>query len=160
MPVPLSDALLESLKDRTTALAAAFVIARWHPEHIAFAARTMTEPLSQPWERPARRRAKHPKANGAHKPQRDDARLSKRDRTDEALAAEMKSNPDGVIGDWARTIGVSRTTCISGLHRLRDAGLAESAEGRWHLVEEPPPREPPPKWVRPLNADREERAHV
>ena len=154
MPTPLSDALLESLQDPTTALAAAFVIARWHPEHIAFAARTMAGPTSQGCESQTRRR--HLKTNGAHR--KDEARLSKRDRTDEALAAEMRSNPDGTIGDWAMTIRVSRTTCVSALHRLRNAGLAESAEGRWKLTEEPPPREPAAKWVRPLNADREGRA--
>ena len=154
MPVPLSETLLESLKDPTTALAAAFVIARQHPELMAFAAKAMAGPTSPCGEKTPRRRAKR---NGARK---DEARVSKRDRTDEALAAEMRSNPDGTIGDWAMTISVSRTTCVSALHRLRNAGLAESAEGRWKLTEEPPPREPAPKWVRPLNADHEERAHV
>jgi hypothetical protein len=100
------------------------------------------------WGKDAATRAKR---NGARK---DEARVSKRDRTDEALAAEMRSNPDGTIGDWAMTISVSRTTCVSALHRLRDAGLAESAEGRWKLTKEPPQREPPPQWVRPLNAER------
>jgi hypothetical protein len=154
MPVQLPDALLESLRDPTTALAAAFVIARQHPELMAFAAKAMAGPTSPCGEKTPRRRAKR---NGARK---DEARVSKRDRTDEALAAEMRSNPDGTVGDWAMTISVSRTTCVSALHRLRDAGLAESAEGRWKLTKEPPQREPPPQWVRPLNADREERAHV
>jgi hypothetical protein len=69
MPVPLSDALLESLKDPTTALAAAFVIARWHPEHIAFAARAMAGPTSQGCES-ARRDddARKPTAIGRTKP--------------------------------------------------------------------------------------------
>ena len=142
MPVPLSDDIAESLKDPTTALAAAFVIARWHPELMAFAARTMAGPISQ--GSPRRRRTKR---NGARK---DEARLSKRDRTDEALVAEMKSSPDGAIGDWALTIGVSRTTCVSALHRLKNAGLTTSDGKRWRLIEEEAPREPAAKWARPI----------
>jgi hypothetical protein len=151
MPVPLSDALLESLRDPTTALAAAFVIAKWHPEHIAFVSRTMAGP--PPCETAPRRRTKRAKTNGAHR--KDEARLSKRDRTDEALTAEMRSNSDGSIADWAMTIRVSRTTCVSALHRLRDAGLAQSAEGKWRLTEEPAPRDPPQLWVKPPSAVRE-----
>jgi len=36
------------------------------------------------------------------------------------------------------------------LKRLRDAGKAESVEGKWRLTEEPAPREPPPRWTTPL----------
>ena len=45
----------------------------------------------------------------------------------------MRSNPEGLIKDWATTIHKSRTRCFSALHRLREAGLAESVEGRWRL---------------------------
>ena len=117
---------------------------QWHPEHIAFVSRTMAGPTSPCGEKAPRRRTKR---NGARK---DEARLSKRDRTDEALIAEMKSNPDGAIGDWARTIGVSRTTCVSALHRLKNAGLTASDGKRWRLIEEEAPREPAAKWARPI----------
>jgi DNA-binding transcriptional ArsR family regulator len=138
---------------KPAALAAAFVIARWHPEHIAFAARTMAEPLSQPWERPARRRAK---ANGAHR--KDEARLSRRDVDDERLLDAMRRNTEATIGELATAVGKSRTSIVSGLHRLRDAGLTEPANGKWKLTEEPLPREPPAKWTAPLSASQ--RAHA
>jgi hypothetical protein len=151
MPTPLSDALLESLRDPTTALAAAFVIARWHPEHIAFAARTMTGP--RPCETPPRRRTK---ANGAHR--KDEARLSRRDQDDERLLDAMRRNTEATIGELATAVGKSRPSIVSGLHRLRDAGLTESANGKWKLTEEPAPREPPAKWTAPLSASQ--RAHA
>jgi hypothetical protein len=62
----------------------------------------------------------------------------------------MKANPGGAINDWARAIHKSRTSCVSALHRLRDAGLAESAEGKWRLVESEAPRAP--RWVEPVSA--------
>jgi hypothetical protein len=46
------------------------------------------------------------------------------------------------------------------LHRLRDVGLAESAEGKRRLAEEQLPREPPARWTEPLSAAREQRAHA
>ena len=81
------------------------------------------------------------KVNGHRQPRNngDDPYLSgrraQRDRDHEALLAALRSNPDGSIGDWATTIHKSRTSCVSALHRLRDAGRAESAEGKWRLVE-------------------------
>ena len=69
----------------------------------------------------------------------------------------MKSNPEGTMGDWSTTVGKSRSSIVSALHRLRAAGLAGSVSGKWRLVE---PEAPPPKWVRPLTADREQRVHA
>jgi hypothetical protein len=68
---------------------------------------------------------------------------AQRDRDDEALVDAMRANPEGSIGDWTLTVPKSRTSVVSALHRLRDAGLAESVESKWRLVEEPAPREPP-----------------
>jgi hypothetical protein len=60
---------------------------------------------------------------GAHKSPDKDAYLSRRrearDRDDQALVNAMRSNSEGSINDWATTIGKSRTSCVSGLHRLR-----------------------------------------
>ena len=93
------------------------------------------------------------KANGA-----DETRLSRRDQDDERLLDAMRRNTEATIGELAKAVGKSRSSIVTALHRLRDAGLAESAEGSWRLTEAPPPREPAAKWVRPLNADREGRA--
>jgi hypothetical protein len=87
-------------------------------------------------------------------------RRAQRDRDDEALLAAMRSNPEGSIGDWAAMIHKSRTSCVSGLHRLRNAGLAKSDEGRWRLTEEPPPRSPPERWTAPLSASQRAHAHA
>jgi hypothetical protein len=113
----------------------------------------------QPQPRAAARRGR--KTNGHRKPRANggDPRLAKREADDQALVNAMRSNPEGSIGDWATTIGKSRTSCVSALHRLRGAGLAESDGGRWALVEESGPREPAPRWVAPLSA-RSHREHA
>lgn len=89
-------------------------------------------------------------------------RRSQRDADDEALINAMRSNSEGSIADWATTIGKSRTSCVSGLHRLRAAGLAESVEGKWKLVGPEAPRETAAKWIEALSATagRERRAHA
>jgi hypothetical protein len=114
----------------------------------------------QPRPRAARRRVRKKanggasKSNGTHKPDNGDLYLDRRrearDRDDELLLEVMRKNPEGSIGDWATTIHKSRTSCVSALHRLRDAGLAESAEGKWRLVESEAPRAP--RWVEPVSA--------
>ena len=71
----------------------------------------------------------------------------------------MRDAPTATIGDWPEAIGKSRTSTVTALHRLRDAGRAESVEGRWRLTEPLPPREPPAKWTAPLSV-RENRAHA
>jgi hypothetical protein len=73
----------------------------------------------------------------------------------------MRSGPDGAINDWATAIGKSRSSTVSALHRLRDAGLAESVEGEWRLTEEPAPREPAPRWTAPVRGtDRAQQHHL
>ena len=118
---------------------------------MAFAAKTMAGPTSQCENAAIGER----KRNGARK---DETRLSKRDQDDERLLDAMRRNTEATIGELAKAVGKSRSSIVTALHRLRDAGLAQSAEGKWRLTEEPPPREPAAKWVRPLNANREGRA--
>jgi hypothetical protein len=158
----LPDAFAAALRDRTTALAAAFIIATRHPEILRWAARTIRPPEPQPRTKPKASGAARRGRNGGRKPGVSDAylerRRSQRDAADQALLKAMRSNREGSINDCATTIGKSRTSCVSALHRLRDAGLAGSVEGRWKLTEEPAPREPPAKWVAPLSASQ--RAHA
>ena len=59
----------------------------------------------------------------------------------------------GSIGDWPAAIGKSRSSTVSGLHRLRDAGLAEAAEGKWRLTEPEAPITPPERWTKPVRGD-------
>jgi hypothetical protein len=146
MPDPLSADFAATLRsDPVAALAAAFIIETHHPNVLHWVARAVQPVAPEP-----RRRRKR-KADGVHK--LADAylvrRRRKRDRDDEALVEQMRTNPDGSIGDWATVVGKSRTSIVSALHRLRDAGMAESAEGRWRLTEA---RAPPARWVEPVTA--------
>lgn len=86
-----------------------------------------------------------PKSNGSV-----DQRRAPRNEADRRLLGAIKADSGGSINDWAAPIGRSRTSAVSALHRLRDAALAESVEGKWRLVE--PPREPSPRWVEPVSA--------
>jgi hypothetical protein len=158
------DAFAAALSDRTTALAAAFIIATRHPEILRWAARTVCGDAPgdigppKPRARGASPRPRKPNGGARKSPDKDaylGRRREARDADDQALVNVMRSNREGSINDWATTIGKSRTSCVSGLHRLRAAGLAESVEGRWKLTEEPAPREPAPRWVKPPSAVRE-----
>ena len=160
----LSDAVADQLRDRTCALAAAFIIGARHADVLQFVARTISGDAPEP--RLGRRKHNRKKANGHRKLRNNGAdpylgrRREARDRDDEALINAMRSNCEGSINDWATTIGKSRTSCVSGLHRLRAAGLAQSVEGKWRLTEEPAPREPAQPWIQPLKAAREQRVHA
>jgi hypothetical protein len=65
----------------------------------------------------------------------------------------MKANPSANIAAPATAIGKSRTSTVSALHRLRDAGLAESLSRIWTLTEPPPPKETP-RWTAPVSEQR------
>jgi hypothetical protein len=158
MPDPLSADFAATLRsDPVAALAAAFIIETHHPNVLHWVARAV-QPVA-----PKRRRRKR-KANGVHKLTASadaylERRRRKRDRDDEALVEQMRTNPEGSIGDWATVVGKSRTSIVSTLHRLRAAGMAESVEGRWRLTEAPAPRVAPPRWVEPVSvASRREHA--
>jgi hypothetical protein len=101
--------------------------------------------------------ARRPKSSAAYHARRRKAR----DRDDQALVEAMRDAPDGLIGDWAKAIGKGRSSTVSALKRLRDAGLTKSVEGKWRLTEEQPPREPAPKWVAPVRGlDRAVHPHL
>jgi DNA-binding transcriptional ArsR family regulator len=92
---------------------------------------------------------------------RGESRLAKRAVDDEHLLIAMESAPDASIGDLAAAIGKSRSSVVTALGRLRDAGLAETRERKWRLVEDPEPKVSAPKWVAPLKAtDRAAHAHL
>ena len=169
MPSPLPDSISATLRsDSTAALAALMVIAGAHAELFAWAARMVpgAAPAKAPIPPPKPKRDAGEPQGASRKPSNGaDAYLAlrreARDRDDESLLKAMRETPTSPIGDWAATIGKSRSSVISALHRLRDAGLVESVEGKWTLAgtDEPEsPREPAPRWVAPLHASREQRA--
>jgi hypothetical protein len=167
--VPLPEALTAVLQlDRTAALAAAFVIGTHHADVLQWVASMIGDgPTAPPPPKANGAARRGRKGNGHRKPRRngDDPYLSRRraqrEADDQALVEAMKVNAAGPIAAWAERIEKSRTSCISGLHRLRAAGVAENSDGVWSLVEASAPREPASKWVAPLSAAaREQRAHA
>lgn len=167
MPTPLSEVFAAALRsDPTAALAALMVINTAHRDLFAWATRALAEPPAarKPNGKQARggqnlprvprgtgsTRSRKAKSNGssAYHARRRGAR----DEADSALLEAMRSAPDALIHDYAEAIGKSRSSTLSALKRLREAGLAESIEGKWRLVEEPAPQEPAPKWISPLPA--------
>ena len=171
MPHPLPEALTAVLQlDRTAALAAAFVIGTHHADVLRWVSKIICAGASaEPHPSPrkgngAARRGR--KANGHRKPRNDAGdryltrRRAQRDEDDSNLLAAMRRNTEATIGELATVVGKSRTSIVSGLHRLRGVGLAESIEGKWRLVEEPAPREPPAKWTAPLSASQRAHAHA
>jgi hypothetical protein len=159
------DAFAAALSDRTTALAAAFIIATRHPEILRWAARTVCGDAPAKVElqsKPVRRRGRKANGGGRKPGAYLERRRSRRDADDSALLAAMKASPGATIGDWSEAIHKSRTSTIAGLKRLRDRNLASNEDGVWALVEPEAPREPAAKWISPVSAApaREHRAHA
>jgi hypothetical protein len=172
MPTPISDTLSSALRsDSTVALAALMVIASAQRDLLAWAARLVgAEPAAKIAPRPnrARRRRKHNGADRPAKAKRSRADLAyhqrrreARDRNDQALLEAVRDSPEGSIGDWAAAVGKGRSSTVSALERLRDAGLAESVQGKWRAVEPGAPMAPPSKWVVPVRGtDRAQQHHL
>ena len=148
---PLPDSVIATLRsNETAALAAMLIIGGSFPDILAFATRVLAPPTAVA-EPPKRARGRQRRNN-------------RREACDERLVAAMKANPGASIGELADAIGKSRTTTVSALHRLRDAGLAESLSGISTLTEPPPPKETP-RWTAPVSEQRrrarvEEREHA
>jgi hypothetical protein len=142
----LDDAVVASLgTNETAALAAVLIVAVSFPEIASFAARVADGPHAPKVDAP-----KPPKRARA-RPKRSNGRT--REGCDERLIAAMKANPGASIGKLAEAIGKSRTTTVTALHRLRDAGRAESVDRVWSLTEPPAPKETP-RWTGPVSAQR------
>jgi hypothetical protein len=85
------------------------------------------------------------------------------------VSAEAATNPGAEIAVLAEAIGKSRTSTVSALPRLRDAGFADSVDRVWRLTDpkeiaelterSPPPKEAP-RWTTPLNAPGSRRRSV
>ena len=159
VPIPLADSIAAALSDRTTALAAAFIIGTHHADVLQWVTRTIfggdaSAADLEPRLRPKRRS----NGNGRLRRVRRSSGHDKRDRDDEALVAAMRIDPSGTIGAWATEVGKSKTSVVTALARLRDAGLVVNAGRKWALAA---PRELTPKWVEPLKAkDRAAHAHL
>jgi hypothetical protein len=166
MPTPLSDNVSAILRsDSTAALGALMVIAAAHAELFAWVAAMVATPAHSLRVEPARVKSNGASPPAARKaqPLGADAHLARRraarDRDDENLLEAMRESPKATIPAWAEAIDKSRSSTVEGLHRLRDAGLAASVEGKWKSTEPPISRQPAAKWVAPLSA-AQSGAHV
>ena len=155
MPAPLTADIATLLRtDSVAAMGALMIIAGAHRELLEWVAQTMPEARAQ--------RAKRAKANGARTPKKDGylgRRRDQRNEDDSNLVEAIKANPAGPIAAWAKAIHKSRTSCVSGLKRLRADGVAENSDGIWSLVGARAPREPVSRWIEPLRA-RSPREHT
>ena len=120
MSNPLPDSTVSALQTcETAALAAALIIASSFPEILDFATRVSARrPSTLAPEPPTRARGRRKRSNGRVR--------EALDQCDERLVAAMKANPGASIGALATAIGKSRTSTVTALHQLRDAGLAGS----------------------------------
>jgi hypothetical protein len=132
---PLPDSAVSTLRtNETAALAAAMIIAGAFPEIASFAARVASAPRLSPGNQytgckvsnetladyePPKRARERPKRGNGHVREAPD-------QCDERLAQAMKANPGASIAALATAIGKSRTSTVTALHQLRDAGLAGS----------------------------------
>jgi hypothetical protein len=144
--------------DKAVALAAAVLIGTHHGDVLQWVWDMLGPHEPEPRRRRKRRKTRANSASG--KDPYLDRRRAQRDADDQALVEAMRDAPTATIGDWSEAISKSRTSTVSALHRLRDAGRAKSVEGKWRLIEEPPPREPPAKWTAPLSASQRAHAHA
>ena len=151
---PLPDAVSVLLRNNATAaLAALMVIAKAHQAVFSWAARTFAESGG------AETAPRSNGGNGHSRPVQRAARQSG-EQTDESLLEAMRDSPTLRIGDWAEAIGKSRTSVVTSLHRLRDAGLVENPDRRWRLTEPEAPTAAP-RWTKPIHGDaRAAHAHL
>lgn len=178
MPIPLADSIAAALSDRTTALAAAFIIGTHHADVLQWVARTIgaagLEPQLHLHPKPngggrvarAGRAPRRARSNGHRELRGDgvaysDRRRATRDEADSKLLEAMRDAPGATIGDWAHAVGRSKSSTVSDLHRLKSAGLVANEDRAWALVDEPAPKDPSAKWVAPLRGrDRAAVAHL
>jgi hypothetical protein len=158
--------------DRAAALAATVIVGKHHADVLQWVwgmigAGVAAEPRKPRQPRKANGAAR--KANGVgRKPPGgkvaySDRRLAARDEADVNLLAAMRSKPGAGPLEWAVAIGRSKSSVLSYLHRLEEAGAVEHSDGVWSLATEPVAREPTPKqrWVAPVRgADRAVHAHL
>jgi hypothetical protein len=136
---PLPDSVIEVLRsDETAALTAMLIAGGAFPDILAFATRALAPPkaAAEPPKRARRRR-------GRREPP---------DQRDERLVEAMKDSPGAQIAKLVAAIGKSKTSTVTALHRLRDAGRAESQNRVWVLTEPEPPPAPKERWIAPVSA--------
>src|SRR6516225_2016900 len=137
MPDPLpSDVVARLRADSTAALAASLILAGSFPDIVSWALRAFGK-------------SGEPKATAGKKSEH--APNSKPTaKSDQALLAVMRANPDASLADLIRLGRRPRTSTVAALKRLEEAGLVEHPnKGQYRVVDQAP--SPKPAWIEPLS---------
>jgi hypothetical protein len=140
MPDPLPSDIVARLRaDSTAALAASLILAGSFPDIVSWALRAFSKrgelKLSMPIDGGKNRHA--PKSKPAAK-------------SDQALLAVMRANPDASLADLIQLGRRPRTSTVASLKRLEEAGLVEHpGKGQYRAVDEV--TTPKPAWVEPVS---------
>jgi hypothetical protein len=74
-------------------------------------------------------------------------------KSDQALLAVMRANPDATLADLIRLGRRPRTSTVASLKRLEDAGLVEHpSKGQYRVVDQV--TTPKPAWIQPVSGRR------
>jgi hypothetical protein len=141
MPDPLpSDIVARLRSDSTAALAASLILAGSFPDIVWWALRAFSKSGLVNAKVPADGggKSRHaPKPNPAVK-------------SDQALLAVMRANPEASLADLIRLGRRPRTSTVASLMRLEEAGFVEHpSKGVYRLVDLAPPAKS--AWVEPLS---------
>ena len=140
MPDPLpSDVVARLRSDSTAALAASLILAGSFPDIVSWALKAFSKSgelkPSIPTDSGKNRHA--PKSKPAAK-------------SDQALLAVMRANPDASLADLIRLGRRPRTSTVAALKRLEEAGLVEHpSKGQYRVVDQVTP--PKPAWTEPVS---------
>jgi hypothetical protein len=146
MPDPLPSDIVARLRcDPTAALAPSLIVAASFPDIVSWALRVFRIKDNEPNESVPQDGGE----KGRHPPRPQPAV-----KTDQALLAVMRANPGASLADLIRLGRRPRTSTVSSLKRLEEAGLVEHpTKGAYRAVDRVP--QPKPAWVEPLSG-----AHV
>jgi hypothetical protein len=141
MPDPLPSEIVARLRsDSTAALAASLILAGSFPDIVSWALRAFSDKDSEPKTSAPTHGSS--KSRGMPKPK-------PAAKSDQALLAVMRANPDASLADLIRLGRRPRTSTVASLKRLEEAGLVEHpGKGVYRTVEQAP--SPKPAWVEPL----------
>ena len=140
MPDPLpSDIVARLRSDSTAALAASLILAGSFPDIVSWALRAFSKSgelkPSIPTDGGKNRHA--PKSKPAAK-------------SDQALLAVMRANPDASLADLIRLGRRPRRSIVASLKRLEEAGLVEHpSKGQYRVVDEVTTSKP--AWIEPVS---------
>jgi hypothetical protein len=141
MPDPLpSDIVARLRSDSTAALAASLILAGSFPDIVSWALKAFSKSGEAKTIAPSDGDGK---SWHASKPK-------PAVKSDQALLAVMRANPEASLADLIRLGRRPRTSTVASLKRLEEAGFIEHpSKGVYRLVDQAPP--PKSAWVEPLS---------